>query len=69
MAKASLSLTVLSKHIITAVMIIAALVKQSLKEVYAVRVSPKTTLSTSIKNAIIRVTFFISFIFEVVHGE
>lgn len=69
MAKASLSLTVLSKQIRTAVTIIAALVKQSLKGVYAVRINPKTTLSTSIRNAIIRVTFFISFTFEVVLVE
>lgn len=68
-AKASLSLTVLSRHIKTAVTIIATLVKQSLKGVYAVRMSPKTALSTSIRNVIIKVIFFISFTFEVVFGE
>lgn len=68
-ANASLSLTVLRRHIRTAVTIIAALEKQTLKGVYAVRINPNTTLSTSISNAIIRVTFFISFTFEVVLEE
>lgn len=68
-AKASLSLTMLSKHKRTAVTIITVLEKQTLKGVYAVRINPKTTLSTSIRNAIIRVTFFISFTIEVVLVE
>ena len=65
MANAFLSLTILRRYIKIVVTIIDALVKQTLKGVYAVKINPNTTLSTSIRNAIIKITLFIGFTFEV----